>query len=134
MSMLISRESMKGCSDKQTGFTLLEVVIAVAIMGTALVVLVGSVNRNLDLTIKAKNMQTASILAERIITQVELEGFPAEREDSGTFEQFPGFEWYLNVMPYNIGILGTDIRIIRVVITWNQGSESFEIFSAVSNV
>lgn len=124
---------MREFYDRDRGFTLLEVVIAVAIMGTALVVLIGSVNRNLDLSIKAKNMQIASTLAERIITQVELEGLPEIREENGTFERFPEFDWYLSVSPYNIGMLGTDIRIVRIVITWDQGNESFEIFSAMSD-
>lgn len=124
---------MKDCCVKKSGFTLLEVVIAVAIMGTALVILVGSVNRNLDLSIEAKNMQIASTLAERLITRVELEKFPEIREESGSFEQFPEFNWFLSVSPYNIGALGTQIRIVRIVITWDQGNESFEIFSAVSN-
>lgn len=124
---------MKGFCDNKNGFTLLEVVIAVAIMGTALVVLISSVNRNLDLSIEAKNMQIASTLAERLITRVELEKFPEIREESGTFEEFPEFNWFLSVIPYNISVLGTQIRIVRIVITWDQGNESFEIFSAVSN-
>lgn len=124
---------MKDCCVNKSGFTLLEVVIAVAIMGTALVILIGSVNRNLDLSIEAQNMQIASTLAERLITRVELEKFPEIREESGSFEKFPEFNWFLSVSPYNISKLGTQIRIVRIVITWDQGNESFEIFSAVSN-
>jgi len=124
---------MKKFFDDNNGFTLLEVVIAVAIMGTALVVLIGSVNRNLDISIKSRNMQIASTLAERLITRVELERLPEIREDSGTFDQYPEFNWFLSVAPYNIASIGTQIRIVRVVITWDQGNESIEIFSAVSN-
>lgn len=124
---------MKTYYGDKNGFTLLEVVIAVAIMGTALVVLIGSVNRNLDITIKSRNMQIASTLAERIITRVELERVPEIREESGTFDQYPEFSWFLSVAPYNLASIGAQIRIIRVVITWDQGNENIEIFSAVSN-
>ncbi len=118
--------------DKESGFTFLEVAIAVAILGSALVVLIGSVNRNLDLFIKAKNMYVASALADSVLVKVKLEGVPKIREESGTFQEYPGFEWYLNVFPYNLPFLNTQIRVVRVVITWDEGNESFEIVSAIS--
>lgn len=132
MSMLTLKQvTQRHLSDK-SAFTLLEVIIAVAIMGTALVVLLGSVNRNLDISIQSRNLQIASTMAESIMTRVELEGFPNIREESGEFEYAPGFEWYLSVSPYNLQMLQTNLRLVRVVIIWNEGNDSLEIFSAIS--
>ena len=54
------------------GFTLLEVVIAVAIVGVALVMLLGSVNRNLDVAVKSRDAQIAALLAQEMLTEIQL--------------------------------------------------------------
>ena len=46
----------------RAGFTLLEVVIAVAIVGVALMMLLSSVNRNLDIAAKSRDAQIAALL------------------------------------------------------------------------
>ena len=86
------------CSGKR-GFTLLEVVIAVAIVGVALMMLLSSVNRNLDIAAKSRDAQIAALLAQQMLTDIELEGFPDIREEEGDFENYPGFSWFLSVMP-----------------------------------
>ena len=43
----------------KNGFTLLEVIIAVAIMGASMAILLGAVNRNLVLASKSKNQSIA---------------------------------------------------------------------------
>ena len=115
------------------GFTLLEVVIAVAIIGVAMMMLLSSVNRNLDLAAKSRDAQIAALLAQEMLTDIELEGFPQVREEEGEFENYPGFSWYLSVLPYNLSLVETNIRIVRVLIVWNEGEEEFEASTAISN-
>ena len=117
---------------KQFGFTLLEVLVAVAIIGTALVMLLGSVNGNLVIASKVRDVQIASNLAQKILTEIDLEGYPEVRDESGEFEEAPGFEWYLTVLPYDITQIDTELRIVRVLITWDEGNEDFEIWTAIS--
>ena len=120
------------CSGKR-GFTLLEVVIAVAIVGVALMMLLSSVNRNLDIAAKSRDAQIAALLAQQMLTDIELEGFPDIREEEGDFENYPGFSWFLSVLPYNLSVVETNIRIVRVLIVWNDGNDEFEVATAMSN-
>jgi len=133
MSLLPGTNKIPQNSQK-LGFTLLEVLVAVVILGTALAVLLAAVNRNLVLASKSKNLTIAGILAQKKITEVELEGFPEIREQQGEFEEAPGFKWFLSVRPFEISQLGTEIRVIRLLITWDEGEEDFEVTLAVADL
>jgi type II secretion system protein I len=120
-------------SKRDKGFTLLEVIIAVAIMGASMAILLGSVNRNLVVASKSKNQSIAYSLAQQKIGEIELQGYPQVGQDQGTFEEFPGFNWYVNVLPYDIEQLGTEIRIVMVDIAWDEGNQVFKVATAISN-
>lgn len=120
------------CS-RQKGFTLLEVIIAVAIMGASLAILLGAVNRHLVLASESKNQSIAQTLAQQKITEIELEGYPEVGQEQGVFEEFPGFNWYVNILPYDIEQLGTEIRIVMVDIGWDEGNKVFKVATAISN-
>ena len=124
--------SEKACI-KEKGFTLLEVVIAVAIIGVALMMLLSAVNRNLDVAGKSRDAQIAALLAQQMLSEIEMEGFPNIREEEGKFEDYPGFEWFLTVLPYNLSMVETNIRIVNVLIVWNEGNDEFEVSTAISN-
>lgn len=118
---------------EQRGFTLLEVIIAVAIMGASMAILLGAVNRNLVQASQSKNQSIAQALAQQVMTQIELEGYPEVGQEQGTFEEYPGFDWYVNVLPYDIEQLGTEIRIVMVDIAWDEGRHVFKVATAISN-
>lgn len=124
---------MKHKSKRDKGFTLLEVIIAVAIMGASMAILLGSVNRNLVVASKSKNQSIAYSLAQQKLGEIELQGYPQVGLDQGTFEEFPGFNWYVNVLPYDIEQLGTEIRIVMVDIAWDEGNQVFKVATAISN-
>ena len=117
----------------QKGFTLLEVIIAVAIMGASLAILLGAVNRNLVVASQSKNQSIAYALAQQKIGEIEMQGYPQVGQEQGTFEEFPGFDWYVNVLPYDIEQLGTEIRIVMVDIAWDEGNQVFKVATAISN-
>lgn len=118
---------------RNAGFTLLEVIIAVAIIGSSLAILLGAVNKNLILASQSKNLSIASFLAQRKLGEVEIGGFPEVGDQQGTFEDNPEFKWYVSVQPYNIEQLGTEIRIVILTITWDEGNKEFTVATAISN-
>ena len=115
------------------GFTLLEVIIAVAILGASLAILLGAVNKNLILASRSKNLSIASSLAQQKLGEIELAGYPEVGEEQGVFEESPGFNWHLNVLPYNIAQLGTEIRVVLLTVTWDEGQKEFTVATAISN-
>jgi general secretion pathway protein I len=117
-----------------SGFTLLEVLVAVAILGAALTVLIGSVNKNLMLASQSKDLVIAGALAQRKLSEIELQGFPEEGEKSGEFEESPGYVWYMSVTPLGLPGLNTEIRMVRLLITWDEGKKDFEVTLAMSNL
>lgn len=135
-SVLTKEHVRKGTgrsSSKERGFTLLEVVVAVAILGASLAILLGAVNKNLILASRSKNLSIASSLAQQKLGEIELKGYPEIGEEQGVFEESPGFTWHLTVLPYNIEQLGAEIRVVILAVTWDEGQKEFTVATAISN-
>ena len=82
---------------------------------------------------RSKNLSIASYLAQQKMGEIELAGYPEEREEQGVFEEAPGFNWYLRVIPYDISQLGTEIRVVILTVTWDEGQKDFTVATAISN-
>ena len=120
-------------ANTNNGFTLLEVLVAVAILGAGLTVLLGAVNRNLIMASQSKDLTIAGLLAQRKMAEIELEGYPEIRQEQGQFEEAPEFSWFLSVVPYQIPGLDTEIRIVILRITWDEGKKDFQVSMALSD-
>jgi general secretion pathway protein I len=118
---------------RNAGFTLLEVIIAVAIIGSSLAILLGAVNKNLILASESKNLSIGSFLAQRQLSEIELGGYPDVGEQEGTFQDYPEFKWHESVQPYDIQQLSIEIRIVVLTISWDQGNKEFSVATAISN-
>jgi general secretion pathway protein I len=81
------------------GFTLLEVMIAVAIIAIALMAVLGSQSQGLSLAGESRFNRIAALLAQG--KMAEIEAVKDQRDlnsDSGEFEdEFPGYTWQLSV-------------------------------------
>jgi general secretion pathway protein I len=88
----------------RAGFTLLEVMIAVAMLGIALVALLSLEHQDLQSVIRGQEISRAAMLAQAMMTQAELERFPLLGTTSGNFDrmysgQYPNFRWTRSVAP-----------------------------------
>src|SRR5215510_7789988 len=87
------------------GFTLLEVLVAVAMVAIALVTFMGLHLRSLDATIRAHDLSTAVLLAQaKMATMGE---FPDTGEEQGKFEgqELERFQWSTVVTGHTLDAL-----------------------------
>ena len=80
------------------GFTLLEVMVAMAIIAIALTAVLGSQSQSVSLANEAKFITTAAFLAQGKIATVEIKKTDDLVDDSGDFGvDFPGYTWEIKV-------------------------------------
>jgi len=81
------------------GFTLLEVMIAVAIIAIAFMAVLGSQSQGLSLSGESRFNRTAALLAQGKMAEIEAVKDRGDlNSDSGDFgEEFPGYTWQLSV-------------------------------------
>lgn len=145
------------------GFTLLEVMLALAIFAIAVASLVGFQARGYINDARARHLTTAVQLARDKMTQYQLDiekdiakgGFPEEKEDSGVFDKpFDDYRWKAEVRKVELLLppLGDEagettnqmmqmmtkqitdaVREINLTITW-QEMEKEQSFSVVTHI
>ena len=74
-------------TSRSRGFTLLEVMLAVAILALVLVSLMGLQSRSSQDVMVAERITTATLLAKRLMTEALMTGSLAPLERDGEFEQ-----------------------------------------------
>jgi general secretion pathway protein I len=104
------------------GFTLLEVMIAVAFIGIAMLALLSLHQSNLQSVIRAQDLTRASMLAQQLMSTAEVDRFPSPGQTRGDFShdypgEFNNFRWErdVNVIPQF-----PDICRVRVSITYGH--------------
>jgi general secretion pathway protein I len=118
------------------GFTLLEVMIAVAFIGIAMLALLTLHNRNLHSVIGAQEMSRAAVLAQALMAQAEAERYPAMGSTSGDFQRdypgkYPDYRWQRDVAA-TVGL--QDLRTVTVRIFYgSNGKRTFELAEIMHN-
>ncbi|MGB0059796.1 type IV pilus modification PilV family protein [Candidatus Binatus sp.] len=117
------------CS-RARGFTLLEVMVAMAILGIALLGLLGLQHQSMQSVIRAQQSTRASMLAQAVMTEAEIERFPDLGRTTGDFQsafpgEFPDFRWEREVDP---SAKFPDVRVVKVLIRYGPTlSQNFEL-------
>ena len=130
-------------STNERGFTLLEVLLAIALLAIALPVLLGLRNFDLDLQSRAAELTAATLLAQEKLLEVELAGQYSVGETLGEFSPLPlgsqtalqavpravGYRWKRTIMPTPLEF----VREVRIKISWPRGEreESLEVSTYV---
>lgn len=106
------------------GFTLLEVMIAMAIIAIALTAVFGSQSQSVSLASEAKFDTTASLLAQSKMAEIDLMPVEEMVSDSGDFgEDFPGYSWQLSVssvMSDMPGKVSDYLKRVDLTVSWGE--------------
>lgn len=114
-------------SAKESGFTLLEVVIAMTVLAIALTSLFGSQSASVRLATESRFHIQAPLLARKQLAEME-----ATREllagDGDFGDDFPGFHWQLEVEDAFFGEsemlqeLGTKLLHLTMIVRWGENA------------
>lgn len=106
------------------GFTLLEVMIAVAVLAITLTVLFGSQSQSLSLATEAKFNTQASFLLETKLAEIDA-GIVELYDDEGDFgEEYPAYRWKVEVSdadlagPEFLQDLGRPMKHVVLTVFW----------------
>ncbi len=110
---MIRRRPLLGVDRR--GFTLIEVLVSLAIVAYAMIGLLGLQNRNLTIIGRDQQMTRATLLARKFIAQMEIvEKFPDLGFSSGEMEEGYLYEREVNETPL------PDVREVRVRIIFDE--------------
>ena len=116
--------------DKSGGFTLLEVMIALVVVGYAFVGLLALHTRNLHIVGRDQDQTFAALAAREIISRLDFEPFPDLGLSSGELAYPSGFHWEMEVT--EVGDL-TQIRRVVVRVLNIDGGGKAELIYYVRN-
>lgn len=129
---LFDRPSLQ--PQRQEGFTLLEVMIAIALLAIALTTLFGSQAQSVSLAATVRFNTQAPLLAQ--LKMAELSGNPDRpAADSGDFgEDFPGFQWQLEskeallTTSKIVNKLSDSLQRLILTVSWGEkGQYSYQL-------
>jgi len=118
------------------GFTLLEVMIAVAIIAIALTTLLGSQAQSVSFANSAKFETMAALLAQSKMSEITIRAADSLSSDSGGFgDDYPGYRWETTVS--NVSIEGLDaiadyLKQVDLTVTWGSYSYNIRLYHYVS--
>jgi general secretion pathway protein I len=115
--------SLSLCGEKH-GFTLLEVMVSMAIIAIALTAVLGSQSQSVSFATEAKFSTTASLLAQGKMAELEARKPEDLYSESGDFgEEFPDYAWEATVEdvffsePENVS---QHLIQINLVVSWGE--------------
>ncbi|MGD8740225.1 MAG: prepilin-type N-terminal cleavage/methylation domain-containing protein [Desulfobacterales bacterium] len=124
-------KNLPGFSRTLSGFTLLEVMIALAVMSIVLVSVYRMHSQSLSMNTAARFYTLAPLLAQSKMAELETlssDGFP---NDSGDFgEQYPGYSWQTSITDVSSEVLGevaNDLKRIDLTVSYNNNQFSHSL-------
>ncbi len=104
--------------EKEQGFTVLEVMICLAILSGVIVTMLGSLNYHLGLVSYNRELVTASVLAKGKAEETALFGIPKVRR--GSFARpMEGFSWEITAEKTDF----EEVKRLGINISWGVGND-----------
>ena len=114
-------------NNRQNGFTLVEVLVAIVILATGLLLVIEGMGRSQTAIKISENLVQASFLLEQKITELEMEVLSRKKLPFGSDEgklKIPGreFLWHYQIKPYSAPSVRdqTQISQAEVSVKWRE--------------
>ena len=109
MFTIFSKKSLfffpRSAGDKINGFTLLEVMVALAILATAFTALLKLHSDSIEMAVSSRVHTKAAELAQYKMTEIELTGLNKLNFMTGEFEKYaPDYAWRINIEQTGVGL------------------------------
>ena len=106
------------------GFTLLEIMVAISIIGIVLVSVYKMHAQTISMHYEARFYTTAPLLAQLKMAEIETKLLEEQTNDSGAFgDEFPGYRWNVvtaDVESEALGNIAEDLKEINVFVSFNN--------------
>ncbi|MCP4372743.1 MAG: prepilin-type N-terminal cleavage/methylation domain-containing protein [Deltaproteobacteria bacterium] len=116
-----------------TGFTLLEVMVAMAIIATVLVTVYRMHAQTISMNFISRFQTTAPMLAKKVLTEIETKTVDNLVDDSGDFgKEFSDYKWQFSVKEVesdDLGEIAKDLKQIEVTVSLNEDEDVYTIRS-----
>jgi general secretion pathway protein I len=103
-------------SSHYSGFTLLEVMVAMAILAIALVAVLRSQSQSISMANEARLATMASMLTQSKIAEIDIEGISAVTSSGDFGEDFPNYRWEVTTTDTDFKYL----KKIDLAVTWKE--------------
>jgi type II secretion system protein I len=124
--MRVSRQQSPSgrVSRRRAGFTLLEVLVALAVIAFAFVGLLGLHARSIKMIARDQNLTRATLLTRELVSQIQFQvmtnGLQNLGDSQGTFDGFPGYRWERQVLPTGLD----EMREVVIRVIWDERNPS----------
>jgi general secretion pathway protein I len=129
----VTSKLQTGVRNRQTasGFTLLEVMVAMAIMAIVLVSVYRMHSQTLTMNTAARFYTQAPMLAQSKLAQMEAASSGIIEGDSGDFgDKFPGYTWSISaeeVSSETLGEFAADLKRIDMTVSFNNDEYVYNV-------
>ena len=129
----VASKQQTGVGNRQTasGFTLLEVMVAMAIMAIVLVSVYRMHSQTLTMNAAARFYTQAPMLAQSKLAQLESDSSEIVAGDSGDFgDKFPGYTWSIStdeVSSEALGEIAADLKRIDMKVSFNSDEYVYDV-------
>jgi general secretion pathway protein I len=116
------------------GFTLMEVMIAMAILAIALVTIFQSQSQSVSMSGHSRFLTTASLLAQGKMAEVEMLSMKDVKSESGDFgDSFPDYVWRVDIKDTELEA----VKKVELTVTSNRLASNnqyvLELYRFISN-
>ncbi len=121
----------RGDKRRQSGFTLMEVMVAVAVVAIALMAIYRMHSQTLFMDTRGRFDTVATLLARQKLADIDTIDLADLYDDSGDFgSAHPGFTWNIETEAVSTDLIkedGPSLKRITITISFDEGTSEFNL-------